>query len=316
MFVLTGNSPIRYLTLSVDTTSTALEGSEWDQSFEGSSELTNPLSAGPSTFMTAENGQICMLKIYLTVESQLTKGVYLGTSSNWSFARKVLGMLHEHVYHSPLPTGSLLFDESAYDLDWDGSRTTVSPEIPMTPTLDFSIYLINAVKFHAGQLYHLFDEKAFMENLYAFHENPAHYMGTSSLWYIHYLLLLAFGKAFVVQRNHGPRPAGCEFFIKALQLLPDMTRLSRDPLISTEILCCIALYLQSLDFRSTAYSYVCPSFQLWLVAICLIRYRLAKLCELHLHMGCIQICPLSDLDRSPSGDVARSGGQCTFLTGR
>ena len=169
-------------------------------------------------------------------------------------------MLHEHVYHSPLPTGSLLFDESAYDLDWDGSRTTVSPEIPMTPTLDFSIYLINAVKFHAGQLYHLFDEKTFMENLYVFHENPAHHMGTSSLWYIQYLLLLAFGKAFVVQRNHGARPAGCEFFIKALQLLPDSTRLTRDPLIATEILCCIALYLQSLDFRSTAYSYVCSSF--------------------------------------------------------
>lgn len=208
---------------------------------------------------------------------KLTNVVYLGTSSNWSFARKVLGMLHEHVYHSPLPTGSLLFDESAYDLDWDGSRTTVSPEIPMTPTLDFSIYLINAVKFHAGQLYHLFDEKAFMENLYAFHENPTQQIATSSLWYIHYLILLAFGKAFVVQRNHGPRPAGCELFIKALQLLPDMTRLSREPLVATEILCCIALYLQSLDFRSTAYSYVRLPFWIQLAVVCLTRYRLAKL---------------------------------------
>ena len=116
--------------------------------------------------------------------SRLTNEVYLGTSSNWSFARKVLCMLHEHVYHSPLPTGSLLFDESAYDLDWDGSRTTVSPEIPMTPTLDFSIYLINAVKFHAGQLYHLFDEKTFMSSTRTLHTTWEHLpYGISSICY-------------------------------------------------------------------------------------------------------------------------------------
>lgn len=182
--------------------------------------------------------------------------VYLGTSSNWSFSRKVLSLLHVHLYHSPLPTESLLFDESAYDLGWDGSRTAMSLEVPMTPSLDYSIYLINSVKFHAGQLYHLFDEESFMEALYAFHNQSDHQAAVSQLWYIQYLLLIAFGKAFVVQRNHGNTPAGYEFFLKALQLLPDITRLSREPIIATEVLCCIALYLQSLDFRSSAYGYV------------------------------------------------------------
>lgn len=68
MLILAGDLPIRILTISVDTTSTVLEGSEWDHNFEGSSELTNPLSAGPSTFMTAENGQICMLKVCFFVQ--------------------------------------------------------------------------------------------------------------------------------------------------------------------------------------------------------------------------------------------------------
>ncbi|UCK59393.1 hypothetical protein AFCA_002209 [Aspergillus flavus] len=214
--------------------------SEWSQNLEGASQLTNPLSSGPSTFMAAASGRI----------------FYLGTSSNWSFARKILSMTHEHLYNAPLPTGSLYFDGSAYDLGWDGTRTTVTNDIPMAPPLDFSIYLINAVKFHAGQLFHLFDEDTFMGGLYAFYENPEHEMAHSGLWYIHYLLILAFGKAFVVQRNQGSRPSGCEFFTKALQLLPDTTNLCRDPIVATEILCCIALYLQSLDCRNSAHNYI------------------------------------------------------------
>ncbi|KAB8248655.1 hypothetical protein BDV35DRAFT_403215 [Aspergillus flavus] len=214
--------------------------SEWSQNLEGASQLTNPLSSGPSTFMAAASGRI----------------FYLGTSSNWSFARKILSMTHEHLYNAPLPTGSLYFDGSAYDLGWDGTRTTVTNDIPMAPPLDFSIYLINAVKFHAGQLFHLFDEDTFMGGLYAFYENPEHQMAHSGLWYIHYLLILAFGKAFVVQRNQGSRPSGCEFFTKALQLLPDTTNLCRDPIVATEILCCIALYLQSLDCRNSAHNYI------------------------------------------------------------
>jgi hypothetical protein len=165
-------------------------------------------------------------------------------------------MAHENLYHSPLQTGGLIFDSSTYDLGWDGTRTTVDLNSPIMPSLDFSIYLINAVKFHAGQLYHLFDEDTFMNNLYAFYDNPEQHMVTSSLWYIHYLVILAFGKAFVVQRVQGSNPAGCEFFTKALQLLPDTTQLCRDAIAASEILCCIALYLQSLDFRCPAYSFV------------------------------------------------------------
>ncbi|KAB8234204.1 Zn(II)2Cys6 transcription factor [Aspergillus alliaceus] len=249
---------------------TAVEGeAEWSQNLEGASQLTNPLSSGPSTFMAAASGRI----------------FYLGTSSNWSFARKILSMTHEHLYNSPLPTGSLYFDGSAYDLGWDGTRTTASQDMPMAPPLDFSIYLINAVKFHAGQLFHLFDEETFMGGLYTFYESPEHQMAHSGLWYIHYLLILAFGKAFVVQRNQGSRPAGCEFFTKALQLLPDATHLSRDPIVATEILCCIALYLQSLDFRNSAHNYIGQA-----VRIALAQGMHTDMSEEHLGDALVQRC--------------------------
>lgn len=233
---------------------------QWDQNLENRDDLTNPLSASPSTFMTASSGRTCKPKLLNDFSRRLADDVvvYLGTSSTWSFSRKVLSMAHEHLYHSPLPTASLLFDGCAYDLGWDGTRTTVYPEIPVAPTPDYSIYLINAVKFHAGQLFHLFDEAEFMENLHVFYDNPEQHIATNPLWYIHYLLILAFGKAFVVQKNYQHRPPGSGFFIKALQLLPDSTCLSRHPINAAEILCCIALYLQSLDNRNSAHNFVRP----------------------------------------------------------
>jgi hypothetical protein len=171
-------------------------------------------------------------------------------------------MTHEALYKSPLPPDSLLFEGSTYDLGWDGSRISVDPTPLIVPTLDHSIYLINAVKFHAGQLFHLFDEGTFMDGLYAFYENPQQETTTPSLWYIHYLVVIAFGKALSVNWNRGGRPPGCEFFTKALQLLPDSTLLSRDAVNATEILCCIALYLQSLDFRNSAHNFVWQASQI------------------------------------------------------
>jgi hypothetical protein len=47
-----------------------------------------------------------------------------------------------------------------------------------------------------------------------------------------------------------------KYFVKALQLLPDHHFLYSSPMISTEILCCIALFYQSLDHRSPAHNYV------------------------------------------------------------
>ncbi|KUL89532.1 hypothetical protein ZTR_04282 [Talaromyces verruculosus] len=211
-----------------------------DQSLGHDADLTNPLSTGPSAFTAATTGRT----------------FYMGTSSNWSFARRMLSMLYEHLYDKPLPTDSLLFEGSTYDIGWNGSRIAVDQEAPIVPSLDYSIYLINTVKFRAGQLFHLFDEETFMGGLYTFYEDPRPQTASPSLWYIHYLVIIALGKALVAHGNRDDRPHGCEFLTKALQLLPDSTTLSRNAVNSAEILCCIALYLQSLDFRSSAYNFI------------------------------------------------------------
>jgi hypothetical protein len=178
----------------------------------------------------------------------------MGTSSNWSFHGQVLSLVHEHMHKSPLPAAELLFDGSAYDLPWDGTRSLPESTSPVIPSIDYAIFLINAVKFHCAQMMHLFEEEEFMFNLHAFYSSTGDkVVWKESLWYIHFLLIIAFGKTFVQQKNHSPRPPGADFFIHALQLLPDTNKLCRDPIIAAEVLCCIALYLQALDSRNAAH---------------------------------------------------------------
>lgn len=124
---------------------------------------------------------------------------------------------------------------------------------PIIPSIDYAIFLINAVKFHCAQLVHLFDEDEFTANLHAFYSNSENGMWKGSLWYIHFLLIIAFGKTFVQHKHHSPRPPGADFFVQALQLLPDTNRLCKEPVTAVEILCCIALYLQALDSRNAAH---------------------------------------------------------------
>lgn len=168
-------------------------------------------------------------------------------------------MTHESLLGAPLSPENLLFQGEVYELGWDGQRPS-PPSADLgpggLPSPDFAMYLINAVKFHCGQLFHLFDEDHFMERFSKFHDPAADQSTLHPLWFIHYLLILAFGKAFVARTNKGRRPPGAEFFVHAMKILPDFTFSCPDPVETTEIYCCAALYLQSLDFRSSAYRLV------------------------------------------------------------
>lgn len=186
------------------------------------------------------------------------RAAYLGTSSNWSFGRRILSNAHEHVYGTPLPAASLLFEGQTYDLGWDGRRASAVFDEATLPTSDFALFLINAVKFHCGQLFHLFDEQDFMRNFSNYHDRSLGGDG-SDLWHIHYLLILALGKAFVVRVGQDRRPPGASEYVQAMKLLPDNMYLCNNPIPSIEILCSAAIYLQCLDMRTAAYSLVSPT---------------------------------------------------------
>lgn len=188
----------------------------------------------------------------------------MGTSSDWSFSRRTLTMTYEAVTGEPLPTEGLLFDGDVYDLGWDGQRVASTPTSPhqdalgpsSLPPEDFAIHLINTVKFRFGDLYYLIDEPHFMNQFALFYRSAGKSPDVSPLWYIHYLMILAFGKAFVVQISKAPRPPGAELFVQAMKLLPDLTFLKCDPIEKLQVLCCAALYLQSVQCRPAAHRMV------------------------------------------------------------
>ncbi|USP74748.1 Zn(II)2Cys6 transcription factor [Curvularia clavata] len=208
-----------------------------DQGNGESHELTNPLLESPSKFMAASSG----------------RSFYLGTSSNWSFHGQVLNVVHQHIRRTPLPGTDFLFDGSAYDLPWDGTRSVLETNAPVIPSIDYAIFLVNAVKFHCGQLVHLFDEEEFNAKMYAFYGNAEPNKPQEGLWYVQFLLIIAFGRTLVQRKHRASKPPGADFFVHALQLLPDTSRLCREPLLASEILCGIALYLQALDSRNAAH---------------------------------------------------------------
>ncbi|KAL0931430.1 zn 2cys6 transcription factor [Colletotrichum truncatum] len=185
--------------------------------------------------------------------------VFMGTSSNWAFGRRVLTITHESITGTPLQIDNLFFDGNVYDLKWDGSRSPSTIDDfshSSLPTQDFAIYLINSVKFRCGSLFYLFEEETFMKQFSKFHENPSNLSSLSRLWYVHYLIILAFGKAFVVQTTKSQTPPGVELFVQAMKLMPDFTFFEGDRLEKIQVLCCAALYLQCLTCRTAAYRFI------------------------------------------------------------
>jgi len=193
------------------------------------------------------------------VSDQYGKPIYLGTSSNWSFGRRVLAMAHEHILNLPLPKENLLYEGKVHTFNWQDmlAANRMQDHSKALPSSDFAIYLINAVKFHCGQMFHLFDEESFMRSFSAFHREASGSRGeVSQTWYVHYLLLMALGKAFVVRVGKGKEPPGADLFALAMQSLPNLVFLCADPVETMEVLCCASLYLHSLDFRGSAYHLV------------------------------------------------------------
>ncbi|KAM3480002.1 hypothetical protein MY8738_005205 [Beauveria namnaoensis] len=192
--------------------------------------------------------------VFVTSDSGRT--FYLGTSSNWSFTRRLLNLTQQYADCS-LTTSSNThrFDAETYELSAeDGTSTTKNT--PAVPTVDYAIHLVNMVKFHCGQVFHLFDQEEFMRKLCNFYAEPRPSVARTGLWYIHFLLILAFGKALVTKTSRGRRPPGADFFCAAMSLLPEPITLWREPEEAIETLCCTSLYFQSIDHRSSAYNHI------------------------------------------------------------
>lgn len=75
------------------------------------------------------------------------------------------------------------------------------------------------------------------------------------------LLVFAFGTSILAREAGKSGPAGAAYFGRAVEALPDPHRLRQDPIVSIEILCMLALFMQAMDMRRAAYDHVCITFR-------------------------------------------------------
>ncbi|KAH7009725.1 hypothetical protein EDB80DRAFT_412636 [Ilyonectria destructans] len=181
---------------------------------------------------------------------------YMGHSSTWSFSRQVLDMAYQSPNAEHSPSASSRLDGEIYRILPEPGPIFNSWSFEGLPSLDLSLYYLHTVKFRTHPFFHLFDESEFTSRLHQFYQEPETFAQTNRLWYVHYLLIMAFGKSFISQGNAQSGPAGSELFARAMGVLPDTTQLCSDPVKATEIFCCIALFLQSVDHRVAAHLYV------------------------------------------------------------
>lgn len=98
-----------------------------------------------------------------------------------------------------------------------------------------------------------------------FYENSAGDTHQCNLWYVHFLLVMALGKACVSRGLRKGTPPGADLFVHAMKRFPDISQLWTDPFTTAEIFCCAALYLQGADFRYGAYMTVRTNMKLTLL---------------------------------------------------
>jgi hypothetical protein len=144
----------------------------------------------------------------------------------------------------------------AFKLQWRPVSPDEIPDVTNLPPLDYALFLFNTVKFYFGFLSFMIDEDAYLRDLHEFYRNPAAKAASSRYWYTQYLLVLAFGKAFLTQRNPSGAPPGHQYASRAMALLPDLSGMHEDPLTCIQALSLGAVYLQSIDMRRAAFQHV------------------------------------------------------------
>lgn len=166
-------------------------------------------------------------------------------------------MMTEKLHLNPLDDTLGLLEGDVYSLQWKQNTAHGPPDTSGLPSIDQALYLFNTVKFHLGQIYRFFDDKMFLKNIQEFYYGrPLEKATACPLWYVQFLLVLAFGNAFLSRARDTHEPPGAKFFVRAVALMPELTYLWRDSLLAIEVTAMIALYLYSVDYRESAHVYV------------------------------------------------------------
>ncbi|KAJ4015789.1 hypothetical protein NW752_006711 [Fusarium irregulare] len=181
---------------------------------------------------------------------------YMGPASSWAFCRRVLALVGKHLPEANNDPPPWHLDGSAFRLQWRPLMPDEQPEISNLPPSDYAFFLIQTARFYLGPLASLIDEAEFLQHFKELYQDASTKATSCRLWYAQYLLMIAFGKAFLGGKSVDGRPPGYQYAARAMPLMPELAGIALDPILSAQALTLAAIYFQSIDMRVAAYQHI------------------------------------------------------------
>jgi proline utilization trans-activator len=128
--------------------------------------------------------------------------------------------------------------------------------LPQMPPYDFAKRLQAAQHMYIGTIFSFIEHKAFDQRLRSIYlQNPDFSDHEECLSYCQILLVLAYGQMYSVNQWTGyDGPPGFQYFMQALQILPDIHE--EGSILFVEVLSLVGYYMQNLNRRDAAFLYI------------------------------------------------------------
>jgi hypothetical protein len=128
--------------------------------------------------------------------------------------------------------------------------------IPSLPSEEEAYQLLDSVLFYFGETQHLFDARDASDQLAIIYEDPQESLQSPGIGFLQALLIFAIGRLLCGESDGSNSPPGYALFKYALDLLPCPSELRAHGVAGIEVLAIITVYLQNIDRRDDAASYV------------------------------------------------------------
>ncbi|UZP46122.1 hypothetical protein NXS19_013934 [Fusarium pseudograminearum] len=181
---------------------------------------------------------------------------YMGPASSWAFCRRVLALVGKHLPEANNEPPPWHLDGVAFRLQWRPLMPEEHPDISNLPPSDYAFFLVQTARFYLGPLASLIDETEFLQHFKELYQDASTKASTCRLWYAQYLLMIAFGKAFLGGKSADGSPPGYQYAARAMPLMPELAGIALDPILSAQALTLAAIYFQSIDMRVAAYQHI------------------------------------------------------------
>ncbi|KPM39399.1 hypothetical protein AK830_g7152 [Neonectria ditissima] len=191
---------------------------------------------------------------------------YMGPSSSWAFCRRVLALVGKHLPDAGRDPAPWHLDGAAFKMQRRPIGPDEAPDVSNLPPSDYALFLVKTATFYLGPLANILDERRFICNMKELYEDAPTKARVCRHWYAQFLLMLAFGKAFLGNAGKDNKPSGYQYAARAMSILPDLAGIDNEPVVSAQALTLAAIYFQSIDMRVAAFHHIGQALRICVLA--------------------------------------------------